>query len=896
MTTSSVVAASPPPSLALIPRQAFLGVVELPNVGLDPLTGEEKFASPVEVVSLEDAFTKSWSDDQHLLGYLTDPFDSTEPFFRLNLDVVPEILRTGARVLQNYVCVEFDTPGHVPWTSTLWEAFLTVYEPLCSSDALGPLLRSAVAFYTTRCGVRWVFRLDPAVSVGSGDKDDPNNEASQIIWGLVEKFRVAGLMVDTCADGWNRCFRLPRVNRGGSRSEADPFFVCVFNRDGVTDSRSLPRAKSRASDEFVATDNVTVDVGAHARPSRDEALALLEYYDDQGRAKQTTFAKAADRQLHGRPYHKHLFNLEPIVIPDETSRHDTIMKWVASATAILFTIEGASPEAIFALFLKQVEQLEGRDFPRDTWRQVLWSWQSEAKERAAKTLAEATAKVAEVERIATATEVLYTGIRAWYPNLPKDPVAAHAWMKQHAIVAVDSKYHVLKRDGRYCKLPVAKDHIVSQIVRLGMEDMIPLVSTDESGTEKLMSHQEILARYCVVATTTEAIPEIEGGYLTALESENPRFVTTSFRRRRDLVPEFSPDVDLWLQAMGGAKYETLCRQLGCFLAFERGAVAAMSFVAPSGAGKKLLMHGLMECLEVPALATVRDLVERFNEGLLISPFLSANEGFPMGKGHSHPSDTFRQVTTGDGIAVDRKNKPIVMVKNPMRVVFTANNHNLILKLCEGRDLAPADREAIAIRIIHYEPGMAPVNLLLAKGGFSWTDGWIAGDSPGQESRFTVAKHFLWLHQKYGANAKPYGRHGLLLEGEIDSPVLRMMQTQGGGSPVVAEVLVSLLKENQPNPEKVKYLTDGRFLVTASAILEHWREKFAPTSHDRLNLKRIHDILKGWIVGHRTSVEGVPGRWNEIDVPLLASEAEKHGWTCQRLSDLVKAHQGSKVLA
>ena len=110
---------------------------------------------------------------------------------------------------------------------------------------------------------------------------------------------------------------------------------------------------------------------------------------------------------------------------------------------------------------------------------------------------------------------------------------------------------------------------------------------------------------------------------------------------------------------------------------------------------------------------------------------------------------------------------------------------------------------------------------------------------------------------------------------------------------MAEVLMALLEKTQPDPKKVRFV-DGRFYVTADAILKCWRSDFAPSSTEKLTMKQIHKILKGWVTGHRTSVAGMPGRWNEIDVLLLAAEAEKNGWSAPALDALVKAQAGRVV--
>lgn len=319
----------------------------------------------------------------------------------------------------------------------------------------------------------------------------------------------------------------------------------------------------------------------------------------------------------------------------------------------------------------------------------------------------------------------------------------------------------------------------------------------------------------------------------------------------------------------------------------------MSFRMSTGAGKKLLVHGFMETLEKPSMATSRDLVDRFSPGLLSSPFFSVNEGWELTSPYSHVADTIRKLVTGDIHTVNQKNKPEIIVRFPYRGILTANNDGLILGLTQNRDLAPDDREALAVRIQQYNPGDAPAKLLEARGGWNWTRGWIAGDGDGEPSSYAVAKHFLWLYEKYGKNALPTKR-GMLMTGDPDCSPIDFMRTQGGSTPVVIETIVKALNSTMTTDGTGVMVDGDRLFVVPGPLLDYWRKNLTSGASDRLTLRKVSSALKGLVLAGGLNgekpvrINGVQQRWIEVDVVLVAAEAEMHGWTCPKIEALVKA--------
>lgn len=177
-----------------------------PGIGPEIAPDEGRTWPPrAEVVLFEEAFARRWETDAHFLLYMPEPYDPAEPFFRLRKSALPTILKRGGRVLVQVIAIDWDTPGHVPWTDDLLADF-TARIAEARRGPFGARLAQAAVFYTTRKGARWVFRLEKPLSA---------EKAEPYIWGLQDEFVAAGLEVDRApvVGTWTQPFRLPRVSR-----------------------------------------------------------------------------------------------------------------------------------------------------------------------------------------------------------------------------------------------------------------------------------------------------------------------------------------------------------------------------------------------------------------------------------------------------------------------------------------------------------------------------------------------------------------------------------------------------------------------------------------------------------------------------------------------------------
>src|SRR5690606_21223425 len=297
-----------------------------------------------------------------------------------------------------------------------------------------------------------------------------------------------------------------------------------------------------------------------------------------------------------------------------------------------------------------------------------------------------------------------------------------------------------------------------------------------------------------------------------------------------------------------------------------------------------------------------DLVGSYQYGLLQSPFLWVNEGWPQSKAMGrHPADQFRALVSGDPIVCNRKYQSPVKVTNPVRIIFTANNAEVVRMLTGNRNLSPEDREALAIRLLHFKTGKRAAEWLRGKGGMRFTGEkgrrWVAAQGD-NKSDYIVARHFLWLYANRG------GVRGsrLLVEGNYNDDLIWEMRTQSGSAPLVVESLIQMI-ESARNYEGLVKTDDGRVYVLASEVLKHFRNTtMQRSSGERLNAQQIESVLKGLSVripDKPVELKERPqvgfARWYELDVECLLSSARRGGWVSPKLEKLVSARQVAREI-
>jgi hypothetical protein len=442
--------------------------------------------------------------------------------------------------------------------------------------------------------------------------------------------------------------------------------------------------------------------------------------------------------------------------------------------------------------------------------------------------------------------------------------------------------------------------LIPHIRALGMETIIPLYTprSDNKGV-RAATAKELVAEYATVVSIIEGRAGGPGSYIRGVDTENAVLVRRLFSRRTDLGAEYSSQVDTWLKHMFGEHYHAVTQWIGHALAFEDGPICALSVSAAPGCGKKLFYQGLAECITTEIVADGKEMGQ-FASLLLRTPFMVINEGMPdMGRGAKHPADQFRHLVGGDPIPLEQKFMDTIIVRSPTRVIFMANNTEVVRILTAGRDLSNADRDALVQRLFHIDASETKaVNWLRTNGGLAFTgkEGhrWIMGDA-GQPSDYIVARHFLWLHANREA-PKPGAR--LLVEGSYDPDIMSLLTTRSGSAPLVVETVVAMV-EAHAAPHGLAMDKKIGLCVTSDGVVQYFRKYLAKDSRETLTNKQVTDVLRGLVnfEQHRkyareleTPHGTLRARWWALNAEELLDTAQEYGLKHTRLAKFVTGAQ------
>jgi hypothetical protein len=824
-----------------------------------------------DAVSLELAMQKRWASDAHFVTYCPS-VEADMGWFRINKTgtVLSEIRALGHDIFRTLIVVDWDTPEHLPWdeSSITQERYAELYDAAAKKL---PILDNWRYWYWTAKGARIVFVLDEPIPA---DLSEP-----KVRW-LLTSMRSQGVGCDLLTD-WSRLYRLPKVYRYDSFTDTQPYF----------DIYEQPRRVLKSEDlmEIGVADALrTASIGQHTdpMPETSELVYLVENPD----GTPTHFAKQAKKRLKNRECYDCLFAHGPLAPVGR--RDNTLTAYVGQAASLLYGIPSATKEHVLALFMPAIADLEpDQDTP--CWITKAWSLVGRLWEQEAAKHREQQAKEAEqVEQVGT----IVSGMREWCIDrheLFSDEEIAMEWASRRMIVSADKHFFLMRPDGYYRPQPLHKEQLIPAI-RASYPDLIPTVTMNDKGETRDKSVLSIINRHATVVSKVKARPEMRGGTIENIDSHQAALIIPSFCRNHKLVPKHDETVDLWLCKVFGAEVERAKAWIAWALAFEEGPTCALSLVGPPGIGKKMLVRGLAECLEIPSVASDADISGQYQYGLLESPFVAVNEGWSNNRSGKHPADMFRELTGGDEITVQRKYMPPVSVSNPARVIFTANNYDVIRVLADKRNLTPEDREALAIRLLHMTCDRKAQKWLEDNGGMFFTRGWIAPDAGKEPSQYKVARHFLYLH----ANRRNWPRgNRLLVEGEGSQRLMEVMETQTGVAPEVIETLASMISSPARRPGYM-LLSGNRICVVPSEVVHHWRTKVREHRNIDLRNEDVRNVVKSLSVSVADprqaaysellgDVKHASSTWYELDVLKIYKAAREAGWPVDKIKGLVK---------
>jgi hypothetical protein len=440
--------------------------------------------------------------------------------------------------------------------------------------------------------------------------------------------------------------------------------------------------------------------------------------------------------------------------------------------------------------------------------------------------------------------------------------------------------------------------VIPYIRNSHLDGLIETQISQPNGAASDRNVTSILNAHSFPIQSAQAIVNNEGGTVRHIDTDRAELNHPLYRLNPALTPQYNSLVDEWMMLMFGEHYEKACYWVGWALDFAGGAtVAALSLVGAPGAGKKMFVQGLAECLQRPALASHEDLTSGHGYGLMQSPFLVINEGWPQmqNKGQA-PSDQMKAMIAGDPIRIMRKYMPPVTLKCPTRIIMTANDFEVVSMLGKGKELTRETTEALAVRLFNVQLNRKASDWLRGMGGFAATKGWIEGDN-GEKSDFVVARHFLWLYENRGDRDNPIisPQHRLVVEGNMDDEDLSfMLRTQSGSAPLVIETVVMMIEaRGKRGSGFVIHEDEGRVFILASAVLNYYRMHLQEQAKETLTEKQISSVLTNVSINTRKHAYILPGaedmerrHWHELDLFILDRSCERSGMRNSRIKQLL----------
>lgn len=831
---------------------------------------------------IDEAMHQRWECDAHYFQY---HLDKPEEIPGLAKTVLPLIRDRGGDLLMDVVSVDIDTDPHKDLTAIGLEQLFILLAALFEADTGLP---QPSFFYTTKGGARLVWKLQQSI---------PVDEAEPYIRGLIEFIapyfpQGCGFDLDKNCWDWTRVFRLPQVTRDGARTWEHPLYTYL---EGPKDERLdltgfiVPIGKKSSS---IQGDRIELPI-----PSPEDVEKIL-YTNRQGklRTRLSEWTKEAKYRLKGRECAPYCFEGE--VLP-EGSRDSGIQQMVGQAIGLLAHLPLAAPEKIYALFYESVSSLapdkSTEDWSLVLWRAVLKYW---GKEQARIRAAEQKTQVKEKKTGDKLTRII-DGMQTWcdHPLLHnEDEDVRRLFALEHLLCACGRDIYVMGDTGYYNPIGTGQMAQVHGLVkRLKMDDLIPLTEMDgnKSSTVPFVS---LFARHgTIVKASPTAKLEVPGYHIENIDGEEATLMIDLYRRSQAIyeTAAWHPEVDKWLRRMvSAADYPKLESWIAHALAFDEGPIAALSLAGPPGIGKQLLAQGLAECINTEQFATAREF-GRFREKLLHTPFLLVNEGLPGGQdGVEDVADIFRHFVSGDALHIEVKGKSPISVYNPLRIIFTANNTDVILSLAGHRSLTKQDQKALLARLVHVTAREAAAGYLVGLGGREYTglqEHWVGG--PEGPSRYVVAKHFMWMY-KERRYKYPRGDR-FLVEGDQFSEFMDMMRTESGIAPQVIEAMVSLIEVAYQRNIRGLAIQSGRVYITNDAVLQKMKEL---GSVGRMSRTRLRKTISGLMSGteppepsRKKNIHGISiiACWKELDVALLHREAVRSGLPHARLDEYLK---------
>lgn len=381
------------------------------------------------------------------------------------------------------------------------------------------------------------------------------------------------------------------------------------------------------------------------------------------------------------------------------------------------------------------------------------------------------------------------------------------WRNQWVIVL--GRNHYIFVNGRY-KYPVDGENFVNRaLVDLSPVPNASLYRFNRQGEPVLMTRQQIIESYGTVAHRGLVDLTSQHSYYS-LSTET--FVEAPCPLRKDIEPERIPVVEDWLATFPDA---SIIDYLSYITNLDE-VLPALYLCGRRKSGKTLLAHALSRLWRKDrSLVPLDAYFEGFNEQILDSPLLVADEVLPKQLTTPQGSELFRQLIVAQSRPLNRKFLKSMSVTGHFRVLLLSNNDRMLPR---GTGfMTEHDSDAIGERILYMDLNDGPA-AFLARLSRKQRDAFIEQD--------LVAKHALWLRD----NRRPRGEDRMAVPG-TSSSVTKRIDYEGARGLVLHWIYNVVLEEGGFSPVEAKDMpifvnTDDGSIhvgVNMNEVKGSWRE-------------------------------------------------------------------------
>ena len=163
--------------------------------------------------------------------------------------------------------------------------------------------------------------------------------------------------------------------------------------------------------------------------------------------------------------------------------------------------------------------------------------------------------------------------------------------------------------------------------------------------------------------------------------------------RPTVHPRFCPDIDTWLQMIGG---DVLCDWISTAKDLDH-ACPALWISGTPGIGKTLIVRGLAQLFGSAAPTPMEKAMGQYNALLAKCPIVDGQEKIPTTWRGAPRLDDLKSLITDTERTIQEKYIPNSTLRGALRVVMSSNN----LDMLQGaRDITTEDAQALQERIVH----------------------------------------------------------------------------------------------------------------------------------------------------------------------------------------------------